>query len=148
MLFGMRILAAEPQLRSVDYTLAAGAIMAGGSAATALVMHVKCPILWATGCYCACCGATRAVFAVLHGDAGTAMRDNGLVMLIGVLVLVRYIVRYAGGRALVARVDHLVEHVNMNVWTLLLLAWTVLRNLPWFWYLGPPRSSVGLAPWA
>jgi len=135
----VRLLSAEPQLRSVDTALAAGAIMAAGSAATCWLSGVPCPFFLVTGRYCAGCGATRAVLALIHGHPDAALRDNGLVLAIVAFVAIRFAARYTGGQALVASVDRVIEHVDMRVWTILLVCWTVLRNLPWFAVLGPAR---------
>lgn len=130
---------AEPQLRSVDAALAAGGAMAAGSAAVSFVTGFPCPVHYLTGRWCAFCGSTRAVLALIDGHPETALRDNGLLMLILAFVVGRTVLRVTGGRAIVARVDTWITHVDMRVWTALLVVWTVVRNLPWFWYLGPAR---------
>lgn len=67
------------------------------------------------------------------------MRDNGLVMLMLALVVVRAIVCFAGGRAAVAGADAWITRVDLRVWPCLLFAWMLVRNLPGFWYLGLAR---------
>lgn len=130
---------AKPQLRSVDAALAAGAVMAAGSAAVDYATGFPCPLYHFTGCYCAFCGSTRAVLALIKGHPETALRDNGLAMLILAFVIARVLLRAMGGRGVVTTVDTWVEHVDMRVWTVVLIGWTVVRNLPWFWCLGPAR---------
>lgn len=39
-----------------------------------------CPLHALTGLWCPFCGGTRAVHALLHGDIGTALHDNVLLV--------------------------------------------------------------------
>lgn len=136
-ILGVRLITDEPQLRSVDAALAAGVVIAAGSAAVDHVTGFRCPLYALTGCWCAFCGATRAVVALVERHPETALRDNGLVMLILLFVVVRFVFRFAGARTLVASADAWIERVDMRVWMAVLLVWTVVRNLPWFSFLGP-----------
>jgi hypothetical protein len=44
--------------------------------------HVPlCPLHAMTGLWCPLCGATRATYALLHGQFGTALHDNALYVL-------------------------------------------------------------------
>ena len=50
---------------------------------------LPCPLKAMTGLDCPLCGATRATFALLRGDLGTALDFNALyVVLVPVIVLV------------------------------------------------------------
>jgi hypothetical protein len=42
--------------------------------------YPTCPFLALTGWYCPGCGTTRAVHALLHGDAGLALQRNPLTV--------------------------------------------------------------------
>ena len=89
-----------------------------------------------TGLNCPGCGATRALYALLHGRVSTALRDNALFILGLAAVVVRgswlAMRRWRGqapGEFFPAKA----------LWPALGLAvaFTVLRNLPWFSFLSP-----------
>src|SRR5271163_1548576 len=44
-------------------------------------VYPQCLLYHATGLYCAGCGATRALFALLHGRMLEALHDNALFVL-------------------------------------------------------------------
>jgi hypothetical protein len=97
-------------------------------------VYPPCLLYQTTGIYCAGCGATRALYALLHGHVLTALHDN--VLFIGSLPLLAwvaapYLVRVwrenrwpeirMSGRGL----------VGTMLWVMTLaLAFMVLRNLP------------------
>jgi hypothetical protein len=62
----------------------AGCACAGAGAFLYLVdpsrhaVYPSCILYRTTGIYCAGCGATRALYALLHGDLLRALRDNAL----------------------------------------------------------------------
>lgn len=98
-----------------------------------------CPLRALTGLYCPGCGSTRCLHALVHGDVAQALAMNPLlVVLAPVLVLMAL---RAGdllptwkpweGVLAVAR--------RPRMWLWLLLAYGVLRNLPWmpFAWLAP-----------
>ena len=89
-----------------------------------------------TGLNCPGCGATRALYALLHGNFSTALRDNALLVGAVLLLAVRggwfAAKKYSGrpaGELLPAKL----------LWPLLaaILLFTVLRNLPAFAFLSP-----------
>jgi hypothetical protein len=89
-----------------------------------------------TGLNCPGCGMTRAAYALLHGDAWTALHDNALfVAVLGGLALrgVWFAVNQARGRR------NGVFFRAQWLWWLLVVAlvFTVLRNLPAFAFLSP-----------
>ena len=89
-----------------------------------------------TGLNCPGCGMTRALFALLHGDFSTALRDNALFVA-GIFLL--------GGRGGWLAVEKIRgqrsgEFFRVNwLWPVLFVAlvFTVLRNLPAFSFLSP-----------
>ena len=89
-----------------------------------------------TGLNCPGCGATRALYALLHGDFSTALRDNALfaftllgLAIRGILSGVRKFRGLPDGEFFPAKF----------LWPLLVIAivFTVLRNLPAFAFLSP-----------
>ena len=89
-----------------------------------------------TGLNCPGCGMTRSLYALLHGNFSTALRDNALLVggifflaLRGGWLAMKKIRRRQTGEFLPARF----------VWPLLavMLVFTVLRNLPAFQFLSP-----------
>ncbi|HEY9254807.1 MAG TPA: DUF2752 domain-containing protein [Stenotrophomonas sp.] len=83
-----------------------------------------------TGFYCPGCGMTRALHALLHLDLGTALRMNPLV--VGGLATVPGLLAWkAGWRARwFAPVVSVMSRPNF--WLVLLPAYWLARNLPWF----------------
>jgi len=89
-----------------------------------------------TGLNCPGCGATRAVYALSHGDLMTALRDNVLVVLAPVAGLVR--VGWLGMARCRRRPAGALVPTNW-AWALLFVAlvFAVLRNLPALSFLSP-----------
>lgn len=139
MLAVMRLTYAEPQLRSVNAALVGGAGLAAASALSATVTGVGCLVYSTTGQYCAFCGGTRCVIALGRGDFVTALQDNALTVILLSFVCLRLCLMLAGARRIVEVGDGVIVRVNLRVWEILLVAWMIARNLPWFSYLGPPR---------
>ncbi|MFJ8359626.1 DUF2752 domain-containing protein [Streptomyces sp. NPDC093984] len=95
-----------------------------------------CPLLRYTGVYCPGCGGLRSAHAFVHGDVVTALHDNALAVtgfLVFAVVWAVWAVRAVRGRAL--RIDL----TPVQLWSLgaLLLAFTVVRNLPFGGWLHP-----------
>lgn len=98
-----------------------------------------CPIRRFTGWFCAGCGGTRALLALLEGDPGRALRMNPALVVLGLFGLGLWV--RAAWREWVGRRPLLPVVGARWVWLggLLLLAFGVLRNLPqWPWcWLAP-----------
>jgi hypothetical protein len=97
-------------------------------------VYPQCLLYNATGIYCAGCGATRAIHALLHGRVIEALHDNALFVV--ALPLILYL---AGSYALAAwRADawpKIPVDSRKLAWRgiaifLLMIAFMVLRNLP------------------
>ena len=96
-------------------------------------VYPQCMLYKMTGLYCAGCGATRALYALLHGRVLDAMHDN--VLFIAVLPVLLYVV---GGHMLAAWRANAWPQVSVGgpvLWRVLgffalMLVFMVLRNLP------------------
>ncbi|MGI8664678.1 MAG: DUF2752 domain-containing protein [Jatrophihabitans sp.] len=95
--------------------------------------HVPlCPLHALTGWSCPLCGATRATYAMLHGDLATALHDNALyVLALPMLVLLWW--RWVAGRP-----GRLLPRPGFWSLLVLALAFGALRNLPFAAWLAPP----------
>lgn len=98
--------------------------------------YPECQFHRLTGLNCPGCGMTRAVYALLHGQVLQALRDNALLVGGGFLLGLRAgwfaWNRFRGrknGEFFPAK----------YLWLLLpvMVIFTVLRNLPAFWFLSP-----------
>ncbi|MGV9755841.1 MULTISPECIES: DUF2752 domain-containing protein [Streptomyces] len=95
-----------------------------------------CPLYRLTGLYCPGCGGLRSAHAFVHGDLLTALRDNalGVAAYLGFAVLwTVWLVGAVRGRPLRIGLG------PARLWALgaLLLAFTVVRNLPSGGWLRP-----------
>ena len=99
-------------------------------------IYPGCALHRLTGLNCPGCGATRGLYALLHGRWRTALQDNALVMVTGAALLAR------AGWLLVQRIRHrpvpsLIPTWVLIPWLVLALVFGVLRNLPWGSFLSP-----------
>jgi hypothetical protein len=98
--------------------------------------YPTCPFLALTGWYCPGCGALRAVHALAHGDLGTALARNPLVVVaVGYLAVtwVLWLERSVTGRS---RRWLAPPWVLYSVFGAILLFW-LLRNVPGWTWLSP-----------
>jgi hypothetical protein len=51
------------------------------------LFYPSCPLFATTGIYCAACGVTRAIHALLHGRLLEALHDNALFVILTPLLL-------------------------------------------------------------
>ena len=88
-----------------------------------------CPIHACTGLFCPGCGATRAMHALVHGDVLQALAMNPVFTLalpLLSLLLLDQIARLPAPLSALAR-----RISDARPWAVLLLGYTLLRNLPW-----------------
>jgi len=97
-------------------------------------VYPQCMLYHATGLYCAGCGATRALYALLHGRLLDALHDN--VLFVAVLPVVLYVL---ATQTLAAWRANAWPRVHVQPRRVLggglgtfavLVAFSVLRNLP------------------
>jgi hypothetical protein len=117
----------------------ASALMLGVGLAVAAVAAVDpdrrdiplCPLHAMTGLLCPLCGGLRAVNHLAHGHLGAALHSNVVVVLALPLGLALWL---SGSRLIsrppVAQPGSLLRAVATGVAALLLIAFTVARNLP------------------
>lgn len=127
----------EPSGQGIDRrrrygALGTGAVLAGALGYVGLVDPHKpdaifpaCPFRLLTGWNCPFCGGLRMTHDVLHGNLLAAVTDN-LFLLVGVPLLAGWILLRRHRREAALPLPVLVTIVTAS------LAWTVLRNLPWF----------------
>lgn len=104
-------------------------------------VYPQCLLYNLTGVYCAGCGATRAIYALLHGRGMEALHDN--LLLVAALPLLLYIAGDYFIRAWRANAwpEKMVTSRGLVRWGIgavgLMLAFMILRNLPGFEWLRP-----------
>ena len=100
--------------------------------------YPTCPFLAVTGQFCPGCGALRAVHALAHGDVGTALGLNVLVVAAVVPLVVMW-ARWA--RRSWTGAPRTTAAPAAVLWSLLVVVvvFGVLRNIPAFDWLAPPR---------
>lgn len=98
----------------------------------------KCLFHELTGWWCPGCGMTRALHALVHGDAGQALHMNplGVVML---AVLPAMLLWSWGWQPRRLR-PFMRWAMDPRLWLVLIPAYWLLRNLPWppFTWMAPP----------
>lgn len=95
-----------------------------------------CPLLYYTGCYCPGCGALRGAHALAHGRLGTALGCNAAAVAgyaVFAAVWAVWFTRTLRGRTF----DPALRPGVLYALCGLLLAFTVVRNLPFGAVLAP-----------
>jgi len=128
--------------RAVPATLAGAAL----AASTALYFvdpnrHtlLVCPLRETTGLWCPFCGATRATYAVMHGDFMTALHDNAMYV-VAIPALLLLWVRWLATGSRTPIPDFLIRRPRMRRQVMIgfIMGATIfmtLRNIPmghWF----------------
>ena len=93
-------------------------------------VFLPCPFRFITGWYCPFCGGLRMVHDLAHGQLAAALHDDALALPLLLIVVAAWLNLVAGrwrGRPVV--------RVRRPGWlwpavAVILIAWTVLRNLP------------------
>lgn len=88
---------------------------------------LPCVFLELTGLWCPGCGATRAVYALMHLDLAGALRMNAFLVLVGFPALALALVNHFGPRRVLTLK---MEARVYAVFFLLAMLFMVLRNLP------------------
>lgn len=88
-----------------------------------------CPLRALTGLYCPGCGSTRCLHALVHLDLAGALAMNPLLVL---ALLPLAVLALHGAGLLPQRLQPLRDRLAApGMWLVVLLAYAVLRNLPW-----------------
>ncbi|MET8474644.1 DUF2752 domain-containing protein [Streptomyces sp. NPDC006422] len=98
--------------------------------------YPACPFLQLTGAFCPGCGGLRSAHAIVHGDLAGALGANALAVVGYALFAVVWTVwaaRAARGRAVSLALG------RAQLWAVgaVVLAFTVVRNLPFGGFLAP-----------
>lgn len=143
----MQLQQVSPQARNADLILAFGSLGMVTAAVAFLYLHdpinngliPETPFLWLTGLFCPGCGATRALHSLLHGQLGTALSYNPLVILgvpVAAYVYFSFLSSVFLGRRFPAPSG--LQGYSWLIPAVIIVFW-VSRNLPWepFTYLAP-----------
>ena len=136
---------APPKISRANHWFAAAVVAMVGLGGLAVVFffnptryhfYPTCAFHRLTGLNCPGCGMTRALYALLHGDILTALRDNALLVL-GLAAAGMRSVWFAIARSRGHQTGKWLP--EQFIWPLLFIAliFTVLRNLPAFSFLSP-----------
>jgi hypothetical protein len=103
---------------------------------TTHAFYPVCQFHQLTGLNCPGCGATRSLYALLHGHFSTALRDNALFV-VALLVAAIYGIRFAVQKFRGRPVGELFSAHWLWPALAVALVFSVLRNLPAFSFLSP-----------
>ena len=98
-------------------------------------INYECPIFHYLNIYCAGCGATRMVIALLQGNIYQAFRYNPLMfilLILGIIYGIWMIIYYIKNKMILVP--------TLKIWLIIIgvmIVYMVLRNIPSFVYLIP-----------
>lgn len=96
---------------------------------------VKCPIYESTGFYCATCGVTRQIVALLHGEWYQAFRYNIMTFSICLPTIIIYIyqaIKFIKNNSFSEKID-----IILYIYLIIFLLFMLLRNTELFSWLAP-----------
>ncbi|MCW2523201.1 MAG: hypothetical protein JWO63_1536 [Frankiales bacterium] len=96
-----------------------------------------CPLHAWTGLNCPLCGATRATYALLHGQFGVALHDNALYVL-GLPALVLLWWRWLDSTRAGGRTGPVAPRLAWSALLVVGALFMLVRNLPFGAFLSPP----------
>lgn len=100
-----------------------------------------CIVYHLTGLHCPGCGASRAVHALLDGELLLALRNNAVIVIAAPLAAAGFVF-WTGQRIRGRPTDLWPSQPVVMTLFVLVMAYTVARNLPAFWFIAP-TSLVG-----
>lgn len=100
-----------------------------------------CLVHHLTGLHCPGCGASRAVHALLDGELLLALRNNAVIVIAAPLVAAGFLV-WTVQRVRGRPTDLWPPQRVVMTLLVLVMAYTVARNLPALWFIAP-TSLVG-----
>ena len=125
--------------KKIDYKWIIGSILIFvgliGLLALLELIHYECPVLHYFHIYCAGCGSTRMIIALLHLDIYQAFRYNPFMFIL--LVIIGIYVVIAGIYYLKNKIVIIPSMYTGILIVVLAFIFMVLRNLPMFSYLIP-----------
>jgi hypothetical protein len=111
---------------------------------TTTAFYPKCLLHETTGLYCPGCGATRALYCLLHGKILEALHDNALVIL--VLPVLGATMLWRSRRRRPPSMDSRFRSIWIVVLLAVVVAFGILRNLParpFYWLAPLADASAG-----
>ncbi|GAA1457321.1 hypothetical protein GCM10009603_06670 [Nocardiopsis exhalans] len=99
--------------------------------------YPTCPWLLLTGTFCPGCGSMRAIALTTHGDVLGAISMNPLLVLLVPYIAVTYALWLARSVKPPKRRPKLTPGWFLWAMTIVITAYWLVRNLPWFSFLAP-----------
>jgi hypothetical protein len=99
-------------------------------------IYPVCAFHQLTGLNCPGCGATRALYALLHGNLSLALKDNALFIITGAALAGRG-ASFAAKQFLRQSAGQLISPKMLCVFLAVAALFSVLRNFPTFSFLSP-----------
>ncbi|WP_033164620.1 DUF2752 domain-containing protein [Clostridium sp. KNHs205] len=100
-------------------------------------LYIPCVFRLVTGFYCPGCGSTRLAAALIEGRLTAAFRSNeALFLMLPILAifLIKYLIRYIKG---MQRSTTKTEKIVTGIMLVGVIAFGIMRNIPYFSYLRP-----------